>query len=194
MASKSYYEIAINDLGYLYATLQIPRYNNIASGAQQIAEKLLKSVAELELVDTKLLQSHNLKAINAELLNAGVDLGLEQGALSLLKDVYFEARYPGDNYVDVSRADCDEYLTTMYNVLVAVNKYRKAAGLSTVSVDPAKTGKAIDILSASPNNSHQVEKETADLGSAADNVSAESLREFGTKALELFDEWTVDNR
>jgi hypothetical protein len=43
---NDYYEIAYNNLLYLQATLHLPFYNDIAVGTQQVAEKMLKSVAE----------------------------------------------------------------------------------------------------------------------------------------------------
>ena len=48
---NEYYSIALGDLEYLQATLHLPYYNNIAIAAQQVAEKMLKSVVELSSVD-----------------------------------------------------------------------------------------------------------------------------------------------
>ena len=41
---NDYYEIAYNNLLYLQATLGLPFYNDIVVLAQQVAEKMLKSV------------------------------------------------------------------------------------------------------------------------------------------------------
>lgn len=61
---ETYYSIACNDLSYLQATLHLPFYNNIAVGAQQVTEKMLKSVAELVCVNPEsVLKTHNLRTI-----------------------------------------------------------------------------------------------------------------------------------
>lgn len=44
-------------------------------------------------------------------------------------DFYFDARYPGDNYVDVDEDSCMRCLATMYDVVEEVNKFRKAHDL-----------------------------------------------------------------
>lgn len=122
---KSYYDLALCNLGFLEENLRNKHYNDLAPLAEQVAEKMLKSVLELVDPEAKLiLQSHNLKNIYIRIKEAGVDLGLNKNALSALKDVYFEARYPGENYIDVSYEDCSEYLHTMYCVVDAVNLYR----------------------------------------------------------------------
>lgn len=62
---NDYYSIAVNDYQFLAAALHTRLYNQISVQCQQIAEKLLKSVAEevctVQVED--LLKSHNLKKI-----------------------------------------------------------------------------------------------------------------------------------
>ena len=56
---NEYYSIAYNDLLYLQATLHLPFYNNIAVNAQQVAEKVLKSVVEIVSPDAEgILKTH----------------------------------------------------------------------------------------------------------------------------------------
>lgn len=43
---NDFYAIACEDLKYLQATLHLPYYNQIAVQSQQVAEKMIKSVAE----------------------------------------------------------------------------------------------------------------------------------------------------
>lgn len=43
---NDFYAIACDDLRYLQATLHLPFYNQIAIQSQQVAEKMIKSVAE----------------------------------------------------------------------------------------------------------------------------------------------------
>ena len=61
---NDYYEIAYNNLLYLQATLHLPFYNDIVVLAQQIAEKMLKSVAErVNMENLQMMRSPNLRAL-----------------------------------------------------------------------------------------------------------------------------------
>ena len=127
---NDYYDIAYNDLKYLQATLHLPFYNNIAVNAQQIAEKMLKSVAERVCVDVeKLLTTHNLRALYTEINKVDTNFSLNKGDLSMLKDIYFDAQCPGDNFVTVDKKTCDECLSIMYDTIDEVNSARRHLGL-----------------------------------------------------------------
>lgn len=56
------------------------------------------------------------------------------GALSMLKDFYFDAKYPGDNYVIVDRETYEECLATMYDCIREVHKIREELGLENYSI------------------------------------------------------------
>ena len=58
----------------------------------------------------------------------------DRGALSMLKDFYFDAKYPGDNYVIVDRETCEECLATMYDCIREVHKIREELGLENHSI------------------------------------------------------------
>ena len=132
---NDYYDIACNDLLYLQATLHLPFYNSIAPAAQQVAEKMIKSVAELTCMGIeKLMQSHNLRALYDEIHQVEPDFVLGRSSLAMLKDFYFEARYPGDNFVTVTKEDCAECLETMYQVVEQVNNFRKAHDLPVMEI------------------------------------------------------------
>ena len=146
---KSYYEIALNNLDFLENSLTDNHYNDLGPMAEQIAEKMLKSVLILEVtVPDLVLKSHNLKNIYAKIKEAGIDLGLDKNSLSSLKDVYFDARYPGENYIDVNYEDCADYIKTMYDVVLAVNTYRESRGLPIRHVTPKQlnNGKSEDSI------------------------------------------------
>ena len=124
--NNDYYKIACNDQYYLQATLHLPYYNQIAVGAQQVAEKMIKSVAERTCVGIeKLMASHNLRALYTEIRKNEESFELDRDKLSTLKDFYFDARYPGDNYVDVDEEDCGFCISVMYDVVEAVNAFRQ---------------------------------------------------------------------
>ncbi len=133
---NDYYDVAINDLLYLQVTLNTPYYNNIAVNAQQVAEKMLKSVAERVCVGVeKLMHTHNLRALYTEIHKIEPDFILDKGSLSMLKDLYFDAKYPGDNFVTVTREECDECLEIMYAVIDAVYSLRAKYNLPCQEVE-----------------------------------------------------------
>lgn len=134
---NDYYDIAVNDLKYLQCTINTPFYNNMAAGAQQVAEKMLKSVAELcdTQDDHKVMNGHNLRGIYQILKREGIDLNLNQGDLAVLKDVYYESRYPGDSFMNVTRDEFIDCLRIMYEVIREVNQFRVERELYTVEID-----------------------------------------------------------
>lgn len=133
--SNNYYSIAMNDYLYLSYTIELPFYNNIAIACQQIAEKLLKSVGELCAINNDVMNSHNLRRLNTDILHTGVDLQLDNRALSMLKDYYFEARYPGDEFVVVSKEECAECVDILNSVIEAVNRFRGEKGLPVEEIE-----------------------------------------------------------
>ena len=135
MNKETYYSIAIFDLKYLQATLHLPYYNNIAIGAQQVTEKMLKSVAEMVCVNPeKLLKSHNLRSIANHIYeDEGIEFNEEQ--MAYLKDFYFDARYPGEDYINVSKEQCNKCLQIMYDVIDIVHQFRERCGLLVENYD-----------------------------------------------------------
>ena len=105
--------------------------------AQQIAEKMLKSVAELVCTGIeKLMTSHNLRALYDEIKRVDTSLQLERKDLALLKDYYYDARYPGDNFVIVTVDELREALEIMLDVVEAVNGWRTSHELEILIADP----------------------------------------------------------
>lgn len=96
-------------------------YNRQVVDAHMITERLLKGVLEdVELNDNRyksdLLRSHNLRKIG-HVLNEKLGTGLDLPNLSYLKDFYFEARYPGDNFIVVDKEMRDTCMDIMESVL-----------------------------------------------------------------------------
>lgn len=132
---NDYYEIAYNDLLYMQMTLGSDFYNRIVVDAQQVTEKMLKSVAELVCVGIeRLMHTHNLRALYDTIHEVKPDFYLNRGELSMLKDFYFDAKYPGDNFVVVNRETCEECLDTMYDCIEEVHKVRISLGLPIYSI------------------------------------------------------------
>lgn len=130
---NSYYDIAIDDYKTALAVNIVDdNYNATTNIYCNMIEKLLKSVLEVCPGNyDKLLHSHNLVTIYTEILSAGVDLNIRQDMLYVIRGYYFNVRYPGDDYVKVSRKHFDECVTFAKEVLVSVNAFRQQRGLPT---------------------------------------------------------------
>ena len=124
MVKNDYYYIACNDYKYLLRNLDSDFYNNMAVACQQICEKALKSVLVCVNPDVKsILNSHNLRQIYSAIDEEEL-INLDIAKLSLLKDYYFEVRYPGDNFTNVSKKEFEIAYLTVIDVLNEVNKWR----------------------------------------------------------------------
>lgn len=122
MIKNSYIDIAENDLAYLEAVLGTGNqfYNQLAVQCQQVAEKYLKGYLDKLLVDediTDLLRKHNIKRIAARLNEMYPGLELDTIGLAYLTDFYFDARYPGDDFFTVTRAEFEKCLDIMYDTV-----------------------------------------------------------------------------
>lgn len=115
---NSYFGMAEND--YLYARggmeicRQLGNYNSVASGCAQAAEKYLKALAEVCLVGDEdavmVMRTHNLRTLVNRLKEKIPEIRLDSKDCKWLGDYYFEARYPGENFVVVNEADAVECL------------------------------------------------------------------------------------
>lgn len=149
MIRNDYYSIAMDDLLYLQAALNYPRYNQTAMLCQQVSEKLLKSVAELVIAEgtEEFLKTHNLKkiyqGINEYLSDEPLVLDIVE--LGFLKDFYFEAKYPGENFINVTKEMCIKGLEVMYKVVSEVNKYRDKNGLDIIKYKKYYPGDKIEL-------------------------------------------------
>ena len=132
---NNYYDIAYNDLLYLEEDYHKTNYNPMVVQMQQIAEKMLKSV--LVLVQTNiesLLHSNNLRQIYYSIHDVVPTFELDEMELGYLKAFYFESKYPGENFITVSRTQCTKCLQIMYRVILEVNEFRSENNLETYEV------------------------------------------------------------
>lgn len=63
-----------------------------------------------------MLHTHTLRKLS-EVLNKELKIGLDVMGLSFLKDFYFEARYPGDNFSSVTQEQHDKCKEIMEETL-----------------------------------------------------------------------------
>lgn len=125
--SKTYYDIALNEYKYLSYHLGISSEMNNPTAAlcQQVTEKMLKHVlAELDNTAQE-LRIHNLKKINAAIKRYNLDLKINDFELAYLTDFNYDARYPGDDYIDVSDEDLQKCIDIMEAIKAKVEAYLK---------------------------------------------------------------------
>ena len=115
---NSYIGMAENDYLYAKAGMEVCRqlgnYNSVASGCAQAAEKYLKALAEICLVDDEdgvtVLKTQNLRTLVNRIKEHFPKIALDSRDCKWLGDFYFDARYPGDNFVLVNEEDAGECL------------------------------------------------------------------------------------
>ncbi len=129
MEQNSFLGRGIND--YLYAKesmkqVTMKEYNWPAVIFAQAAEKLLKAVIETEFAEDSqcisLMRTHNLRTIVAKILEKFPDVKLSSKDCKWLGDFYFDARYPGDDFIRVTLEDGLEAMRIVENILIEVEK------------------------------------------------------------------------
>lgn len=141
---NSYYALGVNDYLYAKAGLgvckELGNYNSVAAGCAQAAEKMLKAVIEKGFTQNdfsttgeffSILKSHNLRAIHNVIVEKYVLL-VSSKDLKWLGDFYYDARYPGDYFIEVNEQDAIEALEITESVkrnvdciLEQINKDKK---------------------------------------------------------------------
>lgn len=119
---NSYFGMGMND--YLYAkgsmatSREIGNYNGTAALCSQSGEKFLKAVIEKCFADEDsselipLLRTHNLRTLYNK-ITTKYNLATSSKDCKWLGDFYFDARYPGDNFVLVTEKDALECLAIL---------------------------------------------------------------------------------
>lgn len=113
---ERYHNIAMDDIAYLEAAIVDGYYNQPTALCQQITEKLLKSIVadyytEEDLED--LLKSHSLKRIAFAISKINATADFDKKSLAYLSDFYFDARYPGPDYIKVDKETFEECFNIM---------------------------------------------------------------------------------
>lgn len=125
---NSYYGIGKNN--YLYASEHILEhsmsscYNADIVLFSEASENLLKSVVELFLNDVtivKLLNTHNQRALYNKVVEK-YSLSITIIECKWLGDFYFDARYPGDNFMLAAKEDALQCKALVESLLSDVDK------------------------------------------------------------------------
>lgn len=126
---KSYYDIAERDYQYFmqYQNIIDPEYNNpLAIQAQQIVEKLLKHIIECycqEEDPREILRSHKLQSIYLTINRIYPEFQLNRNDLLFLSSFYYDARYPGVDFIMVNEEDAIRCVQIVEEVKVAVDEF-----------------------------------------------------------------------
>lgn len=114
---NSYFGRGHSDYLYAKAGMEVGKtfgdYNGVAAMCAQAAEKYLKAILEQCIIEEdviSLLHSHNLRSILNRIKKVYTDFDISSKDIKWLGDFYFDARYPGDNFIVVSEEDAMECL------------------------------------------------------------------------------------
>ena len=124
---NTYFGRAYSDYLYAKAGMEVGKtfgdYNGVASMCAQSAEKYLKAVLEQCIIEEdvmSLLHSHNLRSILNRIKEDYKELDVSTKDIKWLGDFYFDARYPGDNFIVVSEEDALECLRIVEDLEIKV--------------------------------------------------------------------------
>lgn len=126
---NSYLGMAKSDYSFAKSSLDVGEmvgnYNQVVAILAQAGEKYLKAVIELCFIGDDdamvLLHSHNLRALYNKVITK-FELKVSSKDCKWLGDFYFDARYPGDNFVVANRKDADECLKIVKQLEIDITK------------------------------------------------------------------------
>lgn len=138
---NSYIGMAENDYLFAYSGMQacenIGIYNSVASTAAQSAEKYLKHILNHFFAEDSscipLLKSHNLRTILNKILTKYPNFPVNKLEVKWLGDFYYDARYPGDDFLEVSQEEAAhalEILDTIKNAVEELERIRSTVDIT----------------------------------------------------------------
>lgn len=142
MNKRSYYDVAMNDYEHFNWLIQSKDLahtrNPITIQAQQIVEKLLKYVLE-EIAcnedNTELLRQRKIRSLGAAVKDqVGVTV-ISADDARFLTEFYFDARYPGENYIEATAEDVDRAIQVTKSVVESVQSIRRSKVDEAAQVD-----------------------------------------------------------
>lgn len=118
MSSMSYFDIAMRSYSNIDKQFHLAEemgwYNLFAAECAQIIEKMLKGILSIsklpENTSPHILDIHSLQVLTRTLHSIYPNTINAQNA-SWLSDYYFDTKYPGDNFVEVSKYDAEQILS-----------------------------------------------------------------------------------
>lgn len=118
MSNMSYFEIAMKSYTNIDKQFKLAEemnwYNLFAAECAQIIEKMLKGILSSltlpEGTSTHIFDIHSLSVLTRT-LHAIYPNTINAQNAAWLSDYYFDTKYPGDNFVEVSRYDAEQILS-----------------------------------------------------------------------------------
>lgn len=129
LSNYSYYDIAMNDFKYLQFAIGMKDkdfYNRNAILCEQVVEKLLKHIVQnfcFKEDYTVLLKGKNLVKLYKAIVDEEIEIKISKDMLRTLKDYYFDANYPGDNFILVDEDELNEAYEFTKEVVEKVFKF-----------------------------------------------------------------------
>lgn len=121
--AEQYYSIAYNDLRYAQSSFDNNKedentYNWVCVVCAQSCEKFLKyallCTSNSENV-VEYLKSHNLRNLIRE-LGRHITCSLDEKLYKWVGDMYFDCRYPGENFIKATLEDAEECLKATHEL------------------------------------------------------------------------------
>ena len=129
MKDKTYMDIALEDYDTAFDLRGLNRLNPCVKYVQQFVEKSLKHIICLNAdpKDERLLGTHNLPVIANRVEEI---LGIKHSKedkqwFSILKGLYFNTSYPGDNYEEVDKERADDILLWVKDFRLRIEENQK---------------------------------------------------------------------
>lgn len=118
MSSMSYFDIAMRSYSNIdkqfHLAEEMDWYNLFAAECAQIIEKMLKGILSIsklpENTSPHIFDIHSLQVLTRTLHSIYPNTINAQNA-SWLSDYCFDTKYPGDNFVEVSKYDAEQILS-----------------------------------------------------------------------------------
>ena len=118
MSSMTYFDIAMRSYSNIdkqfHLAEEMDWYNLFAAECAQIIEKMLKGILSIsklpENTSPHIFDIHSLQVLTRTLHSIYPNTINAQNA-SWLSDYYFDTKYPGDNFVEVSKYDAEQILS-----------------------------------------------------------------------------------
>lgn len=123
--SNSYLEIARRAKKGVLAMYGIGAENEFAASAQKVAERYLKAVIEKypdKRCSSNILRTHSLRSLYGNLKHLNY-LSISEDAINKLNGYYFEASYPGDNFILVTKEQETECYESLIEISDKVEKF-----------------------------------------------------------------------
>ena len=118
MSNMSYFDIAMKSYANIDKQFKLAEemnwYNLFAAECAQIIEKMIKGILSLSVLpedtSTHIFDVHSLPTLTRT-LHAIYPNTINAQNAAWLSDYYFDTKYPGDNFVEVSKYDAEQILS-----------------------------------------------------------------------------------